>query len=237
MSSSTGSTPWHAHLTIDLLAKVLRKSIFHPFIAWLIPLCQRAVATPFTHPAIRLTMAWAVVVCLFWILATVDRRVAYGLPRRVRFSESDRPRADSDADADEEDEDEDEDEDEVIVITGGASGLGGLIAEVYGLRGVSVAVLDVRDLPSSSSSASPSSSEPHAVNNLDGELEERGVRYYQCDVGDRKQVEAVAGKIKEDVNISSSHSFDHLVSWNIFSCTLSPSTRLARSPWHRLENK
>ena len=227
MPSSTGPTPWHAHLTIDLLAKVLQRSIFHPFIAWLIPLCQRAVATPYSHPAIRLTMAWAVVVCLFWVLAAVDRRVAYGLPRRVRFSESDHAGADGDVDADDE---EDEDEDEVVVITGGASGVGRLIAEVYGLRGVGVAVLDVRDPSSSSSSPSPSPPAPHALKNVDGELDERGVRYYLCDVGDRKQVESVAGKIKEDVNISSSRSFDHLASWDLFRCALSSPSILQKAP-------
>ena len=66
----------------------------------------------------------------------------------------------------------------MVVITGGASGLGLLIAEVYGMRGVTVAVLDVR--------------EPEGG-------EARNVEFYKCDVGDRKQVEAVAKDIERDL--------------------------------------
>lgn len=67
---------------------------------------------------------------------------------------------------------------EVIVITGGASGLGLLIAEVYGMRGATVAVLDVKKLE-------------------DGEA--RGVTSYVCDVGDKAQVAKVAKEIEEEV--------------------------------------
>lgn len=175
-SGQVTTTPWHAHLTIDLLARVLQTSIFHPFIAWLVPLCQRAVATPYTHPAMQLSMAWASVVCVFWVLAAINRRVAYGTPRRVDFAD-----------------------DEVIVVTGGASGLGALMAEVYGLRGASVAVLDVHD---------PSAAAKGGGQDEDGdhELEERGVQFYQCDVSDRKQLDQVARRIEEDVFIPCSCS-------------------------------
>ncbi|RQM05409.1 hypothetical protein DH86_00001941, partial [Scytalidium sp. 3C] len=67
---------------------------------------------------------------------------------------------------------------EVIVITGGASGLGLLIAEVYGMRGATVAVLDVRGLESG---------------------EARGVTAYKCDVGNKEQVARVATEIERDL--------------------------------------
>ena len=66
------------------------------------------------------------------------------------------------------------------MITGGASGLGLLMAEVYGMRGGSVAVLDVRE---------PENEEA------------RGIKYYRCDVGDRGQVAAVAKQIEQDVGL------------------------------------
>lgn len=66
------------------------------------------------------------------------------------------------------------------MITGGASGLGLLIAEVYGMRGASVAVLDVRELENQ---------------------EARGVEFYRCDVGDRAQVASVAKQIEQDVRL------------------------------------
>ena len=64
-----------------------------------------------------------------------------------------------------------------MVVTGGSSGLGRLIAEVYGMRGVAVAVLDV-ERPKD---------------------EMQGVEFYQCDVGNRTQVEEVAARIRNDV--------------------------------------
>jgi NAD(P)-dependent dehydrogenase (short-subunit alcohol dehydrogenase family) len=71
---------------------------------------------------------------------------------------------------------------EVIVITGGASGLGLLIAEVYGMRGATVAVLDVLDLESGDA---------------------RGVTAYKCDVGDKAQVAKVAAQIEKEVRLPS----------------------------------
>ncbi|KAF2178242.1 short chain dehydrogenase/reductase [Zopfia rhizophila CBS 207.26] len=69
---------------------------------------------------------------------------------------------------------------EVIVITGGVEGLGALMAEVYGMRNANVAVLDTKKVD-------------------DEEAEEKGVLYYECDVGDAKQVERIAAEIIEDL--------------------------------------
>ena len=66
------------------------------------------------------------------------------------------------------------------MITGGASGLGLLIAEVYGMRGVTVAVLDVKEAPQ--------------------EGEARNVHFFKCDVGNQQQVTKVAEQIKEEVS-------------------------------------
>lgn len=88
----------------------------------------------------------------------LNQRIAYGAPRTVELG------------------------DEVVVITGGASGLGLLIAQIYGLRGVSVAVLDVKD-----------------VAEVEGWEESSGVEYYQCDIGDRREVESTKRRIEKDV--------------------------------------
>ena len=108
---------------------------------------------PYGDRTMRLGIAYAALICVLWLLAVVNRRLAYGTARKVDLDK------------------------EVIVITGGASGLGLLIAEVYGMRGASVAVLDVREMD-------------------DGE---RGIEYYRCDVGDREQIEKVARQIEKDV--------------------------------------
>ena len=145
---------WFAPLSIDLILKVLNTTIFHPFIAWLIPLCLRAQTTKWEAPPMVGAIAWAVLITTYWALSVINQRVAHGLPRKVDLS------------------------DEVIVITGGASGLGMLVAEVYGMRGATVAVLDVNEMENG---------------------EARGVTCYQCDVGNREQVFEVAAQIEHDV--------------------------------------
>lgn len=147
---------WLAPISVDLLLKVLNVTLFHPFIAWLIPLCFRARHMEFDATPIQVTIAWAVVVTLAWLLNKFSHKLAYGMHREVDLSE------------------------EVIVITGGASGLGLLIAEVYGMRGATVAVLDVANLEAT---------------------EARGVTYYKCDVTDRAQIARTAVAIERDLGV------------------------------------
>ena len=105
--------------------------------------------------SMRASITWAAALTLLFFLNLLNKQAAYSLPREVDLSE------------------------EVIVITGGASGLGLLIAETYGLRGASVAVLDTKTLE---------------------EGEARGVRSYRCDVSDASQVAKVAAMIEKDVS-------------------------------------
>jgi NAD(P)-dependent dehydrogenase (short-subunit alcohol dehydrogenase family) len=101
----------------------------------------------------RAAVLYAVSISVLHLLARLNRRIAHGRARPIDLAQ------------------------EVVVITGGASGLGLLLAEVYGLRGVSVAVLDVRAMPG----------------------EARGVRFYECDVGDGAAVRAVAARIEAEL--------------------------------------
>ncbi|SMR41821.1 unnamed protein product [Zymoseptoria tritici ST99CH_1E4] len=148
--------PWHQHLTIDLFAHVLSTSIFHPFVACLIPVCFRSIQAPYDSPQFIASCIFAGLVTLIWMLSVVNKRVAYGLPREVDWTE------------------------EVVVITGGANGLGKVIAETYAMRGARVAILDLVQST--------------------GETESEGdVRFYQCDVGDAEAVEKVAKRINDDL--------------------------------------
>jgi len=146
---------WFAPLSIDLLIKVLKTSFFHPFIAWVVPLCFRAQNMHYDAPPMIVSIAWAAFISFCWIFNTINYRLAFGLPREVDLSE------------------------EVIVITGGASGLGLLVAEVYGMRGATVAVLDVKEMENG---------------------EARGVTYYKCDVTDKEQIARVAAEIEKEVS-------------------------------------
>ncbi|KAJ4261489.1 hypothetical protein NW762_006914 [Fusarium torreyae] len=145
---------WFAPLSIDLLLKVLNTTLLHPFVCWIIPLCFRAQTVKWEAPPMVASIAWATIVTLFWMANVINQRIAHGVPREVDLSE------------------------EVIVITGGASGIGLLVAEVYGMRGATVAVLDVNDMENT---------------------EARGVTYYKCDVGDKDQIAKVAVEIEKDL--------------------------------------
>ncbi|KAI0137247.1 short-chain dehydrogenase [Xylariales sp. AK1849] len=145
---------WFAPISVDLLLKVLNITIFHPFIAWLIPLCFRARHMDYDAMPMRATIAWATLVTFLWLLNKFSHKLAYGMHREVDLGE------------------------EVIVITGGSSGLGLLIAEVYGMRGATVAVLDKTELESTDA---------------------RGITYYKCDVTDKSQISRVAGEIERDL--------------------------------------
>ncbi|CAK7217068.1 hypothetical protein SBRCBS47491_003037 [Sporothrix bragantina] len=145
---------WFAPFSIDLVLKVLYVTFLHPFVAWIVVLCFRAEHMAWDAMPIRVAIVYAYIVTIGWVLAAVNRRIAFGLPREVDLSE------------------------EVIVITGGASGLGLLIAEVYGMRGASVAVLDVKEMENG---------------------EARGVTFYKCDVTDKTQVIKAAADIERDL--------------------------------------
>ncbi|KAI9737384.1 MAG: hypothetical protein M1834_009538 [Cirrosporium novae-zelandiae] len=146
--------PWYSSITIDLLLHIASYTFLHPFVAWMIPLCLRAQVTPYEHLSMIISIAYASILTAFFFFNLINKRIAYGLPREVDFEE------------------------EVIVITGGASGLGLLLAKVYGMRGASIAVLDVKGV---------------------NEAETPGVEYYRCDVGDVNQIRQVAKRIEKDL--------------------------------------
>lgn len=151
--------PWQHYLTIDLLTYVLSYTLFHPWTSWILVICLRAQITPYTAPEMRIAIAWAFLMSFIRIGRIFSDKIAYGSQREIDLS------------------------DEVIVITGGVEGLGGLLAETYGMRHANVAVLDTKKV------------------GID-EAEEKGVIYYECDVGDAAQVEAAVKEIVEDVRLS-----------------------------------
>lgn len=84
-------------------------------------------------------------------------------------------------------------EDEVVVITGGLGGLGGCLAEIFALRGVEVAVLDI-------AVARTKETKKDGQDVSDGE-EKEGVRYYCCDVGDHEEAKTVWTRVTEDLGM------------------------------------
>lgn len=126
----------------------------NPGFALLLPLAYRAQTYHYLSPPVIYSSIYFVIVTILFFWKFVNKRLAFGKKRGFDWTE------------------------EVVVITGGSSGLGLLIAETYGMRGVSVAILDVR--------------EPEGG-------EARNVSFYKCDVGDKKQVAAAAKEIERDL--------------------------------------
>ncbi|KAL9014164.1 MAG: hypothetical protein Q9173_001178 [Seirophora scorigena] len=121
VSSSLSSEPprWYMYLNIDLLLHVGSYTIFHPFVAAMLPLSLRALAAPYQSTSFIMTSLYAVLVSLCHLLSSVNQRWAYGPRRKVKLSN------------------------EIAVITGGASGLGRCIVEIYAMKGVGVAAIDI----------------------------------------------------------------------------------------------
>jgi NADPH:quinone reductase-like Zn-dependent oxidoreductase len=157
MPPGTGPPPWHAGLTLDVVVAAARKSVLHPFVAWMLPLSLLAGSTPPHHLSVRAAAAYALLLTLLAAAGWANQRIAFGRGAEVEDVQ-----------------------DEVVVITGGAGGLGLLIADFYRMRGAGVAVLDVKPMPDDGGS---------------------GVEYFKCDVGSAEEVAAVAKKIRSSVGI------------------------------------
>ncbi|KAF8423275.1 hypothetical protein EV426DRAFT_602924 [Tirmania nivea] len=144
-------------LNIEVLLKILNRTFLNPFFAWLGPFAFRAQGFQYHHAPMWGSAVYAGIVTIIFLFQLLNTRLAYGKKREFDWTE------------------------EVVVITGGAGGLGLLIAEVYGMRGVSVAVLDVKEAPEGGKA--------------------RNVTFYKCDVGDLEQVKEVKEKIEEELGI------------------------------------
>lgn len=142
-------------------------TILHPWFGWMFVLTLRAQMTPYTSTYFITSAMYATILTLLFVGRVINQGVAYGKPREVDLGE------------------------EVVVITGGASGLGLLIAQIYGIRGVSVAVLDVKG-----PETKDGDEDILASDGLSG-LE--SVECYRCDVGNKEEVEDVLRRVDKDL--------------------------------------
>ncbi|KAF2238243.1 putative short-chain dehydrogenase/reductase family protein [Viridothelium virens] len=154
MPARKGGHPvaWYKRFNIDLFLPGSNDLGVCAFYAWMIPLMVLARGASLSDRLLTITACGAIVVSLVWTLAIANRRLAYGPAREIQLSE------------------------EVVVITGGASGLGLLLAETFGMRGASVAVLDLKE-----------------------QDEAKGVSFYKCDVSERCELEDVANRITDEL--------------------------------------
>lgn len=145
--------------TIDTLSAILLRPLLSPTVALLPPLILLALRREPLSSPVLLAVCLTLALLLIQGLLALDARLAAGEKRALRWA------------------------DEVVVVAGGEGGLGKCIAEMLGMRGADVAVVDVLD----------------EDERRQAEWEEKGCRYYRCDVGDREAVRELRRRISRDV--------------------------------------
>ena len=158
--------PWYQFLSIDLFLRVAKATFLSPILCWLYPLALRAQAFHWRMAPLRYGVAFAITVDVFWLLSLLNAQARNG---RFTAKKNIEKSANND---------ENEYIDDVVVVTGGSSGLGQIIAEIFALKGISVAILDVK--------------KPQMEGNY-------AMTYYECDVSDPKAVEKISAQITQDV--------------------------------------
>ncbi|KAI9513327.1 retinal short-chain dehydrogenase/reductase [Russula earlei] len=143
---------------IDLVVKVLSHTAFSPFFLFLLPVFFFFHGNKLNDPPIVITSVYWVLVSSFWFLKWYSRlyrnqgNLLFG-PGAVDWGE------------------------QIVLITGGASGVGELLANTLAVRNVTVVVLDILPIVT----------------------ENYNITYYKCDVTKPEEVEAVAKKVVEEV--------------------------------------
>lgn len=111
--------PWYHYVNLDLLVKILVNSVFHPYIIFIFYLTQAALHMH-REPLAYYTLWYAAFLGVVEVGVNINHRLTYGKHRKVEW------------------------EKEVVVITGGGSGLGRVLAEMIVRKGGKVAILDVK---------------------------------------------------------------------------------------------
>ncbi|KAL1685740.1 hypothetical protein GGG16DRAFT_65684 [Schizophyllum commune] len=145
-------------LDIDMVVKVLTHTAFGPFFLFLVPVFFFFQGVPLDDPLIRYSTYWFLLVCFGWFVkwwSTLHRNQGSFLfaPPPLDWSE------------------------QVVLITGGASGIGELLANTLAVRNVAVVVLDIAPIQS----------------------DHYNIAYYKCDVSKWEEVEAVAKTVIEEI--------------------------------------
>ncbi|WVQ94409.1 hypothetical protein IAU59_001488 [Kwoniella sp. CBS 9459] len=144
---------------LDVVVKVLSNTIFSPFFVLFLPLTFLS-QLPSTHPVFIASVAWTILTCTMGIWNHIDKVYRCGgtwlfAPEKLKWGE------------------------QIVLITGGGSGIGALLAETLAIRNVSVVVL---------------TKEPPQY-----ETTTDNMYTYVCDVSDYKAVETVSKQIKKEV--------------------------------------
>ena len=155
---ATGNDLVFDNLDLDLVATVFAHTAFSPFFIFFIPVFYYFNGVPADSPVVVGFSAYWVAISSFWFLRWYSRiyrnqgSLLFG-PGRFDWGE------------------------QIVVVTGGSSGIGELLANTLAVRNVTVIVLDVNPIVT----------------------ENYNINYYKCDVSKWEEVEAVAKQVREEI--------------------------------------
>ncbi|VDC06189.1 unnamed protein product [Peniophora sp. CBMAI 1063] len=143
---------------IDLVMKVAKHTIFSPFFMSLVPTFFVFQGYSPKSAVVLVPVAWAITTALFWSFQWLsllyrNQGSLFFSPGALDWGE------------------------QIVVVTGGSSGIGELIANTLAVRNVTVVVLDVKPIVT----------------------ENYNITFYPCDVSKWEDVEAVQKKIVEEL--------------------------------------
>ncbi|TFK83113.1 retinal short-chain dehydrogenase/reductase [Polyporus arcularius HHB13444] len=150
--------PLYDSFDVDLIVKVLAHTAFSPFFTFFIPLFYYFQGARWPEPTLVFTAFFNVAVSIFWFARWCSRlyrnqgNLLFG-PGRLDWG------------------------DQLVVVTGGSSGIGELVANTLAVRNVNVVVLDVKPIVT----------------------ENYNITYYECDVSKWEDVERVSKQIVEEL--------------------------------------
>ncbi|OSX59487.1 hypothetical protein POSPLADRAFT_1059677 [Postia placenta MAD-698-R-SB12] len=143
---------------VDLVVKVVMHTMLSPFFTFFIPVFYYFQGYSMYHPVVFVTSAYVAAVSGFWFLKWYSRlyrnqgSLLYA-PRALDWGE------------------------QIVLVTGGASGIGELIANTCAVRNVTVVVLDVNPVVT----------------------ENYNISYYKCDVSKWEEVEEMSKRIIDEI--------------------------------------
>ncbi|KAK0230484.1 retinal short-chain dehydrogenase/reductase [Armillaria fumosa] len=157
-SRARDGSPIYDSFDVDLVVKVLSHTAFSPFFIFFIPIFHLFQGAKITDPIIVGWGVYYVIISLFWLVKWCS--LLYRNQGDILFAP---PRLDWG--------------EQIVVITGGSSGVGELLANTLAVRNVNVVVLDLN---------------PIATENYN-------ITYYQCDVSKWEEVDAVSKKVIDEI--------------------------------------
>jgi NAD(P)-dependent dehydrogenase (short-subunit alcohol dehydrogenase family) len=143
---------------IDLVVQVMANTVFSPFFIFFIPIFYLFQGNGRHDPMVIYPGIYLILISSFWFFKWYSKlhrnqgKLLWG-PAPLDWSE------------------------QIVIITGGSSGIGELLANTLAARSVSVVVLDINPI----------------------QTENYNISYYKCDVSKWEEVEAVSKRVIEEI--------------------------------------